>query len=272
MCEPCPSRTHGAWYLACSACQPASLTCTGDLSNTLGWWLLVSFWGSEEHHRHCVTCAKNNFPFVLGTAAEIVRELFVILPWASSSRQLTKHWSDWQWRRRYGVCCWLRMQPTLNTTFSPKAYRCLKQAQRRWTEDTQLPSSTQTTPNACQLQVYSCWLHIAAGWVCDVIYSLIRVSSPWPALLAMDHDHDIPGLIGWPEQPWPVTSQDTLSFISSNLRWCHWQVGRSSKPLRPTVWFKTDCKSLQTVFHEKDKPSTLPQPILCMTLFKSKNY
>ena len=45
------------------------------------------------------------------------------------------------------------MQPTKNTTLSPKAYRCLKQEHRRRIEDTPLPFLTQTRLNACQLQV-----------------------------------------------------------------------------------------------------------------------
>ena len=45
------------------------------------------------------------------------------------------------------------MQPTINTTLTPKAYRCLKQAHRRRIEDTPLTYPTQTRLNACQLQV-----------------------------------------------------------------------------------------------------------------------
>ena len=97
---------------------------------------------------------KEIFSFCSGNGGGITRELFAILPAASSSRRSTKHISDWQWRRRYGACCWQRMQPTINTTLSPKAYRCLKQAHRWRIKDTPLPSPTQTTLSACQPQVY----------------------------------------------------------------------------------------------------------------------
>ena len=95
------------------------------------------------------------FSFCSGNGGEIARELFAILPAASSSRRSTKHTSDRQWRRRYSVCCWLLMKPTINTTLSPKAHRCLKQAHRRRIEDTPLPSPPKKTRlNARQLQVY----------------------------------------------------------------------------------------------------------------------
>ena len=93
VCEPWawPSNMHAA-CLACSTHQPASPACTVDLRRSLGWWLLLSSWGSHERHRHCVTREKNSFPFVLGTAAESPESsLRSYVPAASSSRRSTKH-------------------------------------------------------------------------------------------------------------------------------------------------------------------------------------
>ena len=72
VCKPWawPSNMHAA-CLACSTPQPASPACTVDLRRSLGWWLLLSSWGSHQRHRHCVTREKNSFPFVQGTAAEL---------------------------------------------------------------------------------------------------------------------------------------------------------------------------------------------------------
>ena len=141
-------------------------------------------------------------------------ELFAILPAASgaSSRRSTKHNTGSEGGGTVSaVDCEGRRHT--NTTLSPKTYRSSKQAHSRWIEHTLLPSPTQTRLNACQLQslhdllctsspynrsfnaqhthVLS-QLQIAAGRACDVIYSLFRVSSPWPALLAMTLMQQVP--------------------------------------------------------------------------------
>ena len=70
-------------------------------------------------HHTCQSVARF-FSFWSGNAGGIARELFAILPVASSSQRSMKHTSDRQWRRRYGVCCWLRMKPAINTTLDSR--------------------------------------------------------------------------------------------------------------------------------------------------------
>ena len=154
---PWPSNMHAAWCLVAHASLHHLHV---DRRKPHGWWLLTLLWGLHERHRCCVTREKNSFPLVLGTATvspESSTRSLIPEASAASSRRSTKDNRDWQWRRRYGVCCWLRMQPTINTTLSPKAYSRLKQAHRRRIEDTPLPSATQTRMNSCQLQVCMIW-------------------------------------------------------------------------------------------------------------------
>ena len=106
---------------------------------------------------------KQFYSFCSGNGGGITRELLenAILPAASLSQRSTKHKSDWQGRRPYGVCCWLRMQPTINTTLSPKAYRCLKQAHRRRIEDILLSRLvrffSEVQPGAMKLVLWRHW-------------------------------------------------------------------------------------------------------------------
>ena len=105
-----------------------------------------------------------------------------------SSWWSTKHTGVWQWRQRYGVCCWLWMQSTINTTLLPKALHCFKQAHGRRMEDTPLPSPTQTRLNTCQQQVrviyHSCRTHSASCRLRPegLVTSLLAhwVNSSWP--------------------------------------------------------------------------------------------
>ena len=153
---------------------------------SLGWWLLLSFWGWHQHHRRCVTLEKNAFPFVLGTVADS--------PGSSSRSHLRLPCLDDRRSipvkvRWYDFCCWLRMQPTINTTLSPKAHRCLKLAQGRRPEAPHsLPlagfSPTQTRMNACQLQVF----HMIFWIQCTTHAARSRPRSftcSWPALLVI---------------------------------------------------------------------------------------
>ena len=166
--SPRDVRTRGlafkhACSLSCMQHTPACITCMHSRSTQLRsprWWLLLS--SCSGRLRHVQLPWTVWFVKSFGTSTRsgngppnLQNQLFAILPAASSSRRSTKHrTSDRQWRRRYGVCCWLRMKPTIITTLSPKAHRCLKQAHRRRIEATPLPSPTQTRLNTCQLQVY----------------------------------------------------------------------------------------------------------------------
>ena len=59
--EPWLSNMHAAWCLAAHASLHYLHV---DLRKPQGWWLLLSSWGSQKRHRHCVTREKNSFPFV----------------------------------------------------------------------------------------------------------------------------------------------------------------------------------------------------------------
>ena len=149
-----------AFKLACSlmSCMqhtPACTTCMYSRSTQITGMVtsIVVLWFARTPPPLCQSW-KEFLSFCSGNGGRIARELFAILPAASLSRRSTKQTSDWQWRRRYGVCCWLGIQPTINTTFLPTTYRCLKQAHRRRFEGTPLPSPTQTRLNTCELQVY----------------------------------------------------------------------------------------------------------------------
>ena len=147
-----------ACSLSCMQHTPACITCMHSRSTQITGMVtsIVVLRFARTPPPLCHSW-KEFFSFCSGNGGGIARELFAILPAASSSQRSTKlkHTSDRQWRRRHGVCCWLRMnRPIINTTLSPKAHRCLKQAHRRRIEDTPLPSPTQTRLNACQLQFY----------------------------------------------------------------------------------------------------------------------
>ena len=148
-CKPWPSNMHAAWCLA--ACQPASPACRS--TQTIGLVTSIVVLRFQRTPPRLCHSWKELFSFCSGNSCGMARALGDLTCSFSGLVTTIDEAQDWQWRRRYAVRCWLRMQPTINTMLSPKAYRCWKQAHRRRIEDTPLPYPTQTRLNACQLRV-----------------------------------------------------------------------------------------------------------------------
>ena len=134
--------------MSCMQHTPACITCMHSRSTQITGMVtsILPFWGSHEHHRR-----------------SLVKRILFLLFWERRrNRQRALHDltcgflvatidKAYQWREGGGTVS------AVDTTLSPKACRCLRQAHRRRIEDTPLPSPTQTRLNACQLQV--CMIH-----------------------------------------------------------------------------------------------------------------
>ena len=122
-----------------------------DLRKPQGWWLLLSFWGSHEHHHRCVTREKNYFPFVLGTAAESPE---------SSSRsylQLRRPHRDDRRSIRLAVKAAVRCL-LLTANAADNKHHALAKSRSMFETSTQKTDRRHPTPfpntnDACQLQV-----------------------------------------------------------------------------------------------------------------------
>ena len=184
--------------LACSARQPASPACTVDLRKTLWWWLLLSFWGSQERHRRCDTREKNSLPFFWErrqNRQKALRDFTCGLLVATIDEA-------YQWPTvKAAIRCLL-----LTKNEADNKHHALAKSLSMFETSTQKTNGRHPTPfpNTNEVECMPATslhdlldsmhntlshLQIAAGRACDVIYSLIRVSSPWPVFIKQIHKY-----------------------------------------------------------------------------------
>ena len=149
--KPWRSNMHAAW---CIAAHASLHHLHVDLRKPQAWWLLYSF--EVRTNATAVVSIVKRILFLLFWERRRNRQRALRDLTCSFGGLVTTIDEAYQWLAvKAAVRCrfWLWMQPTINTTLSPKAYRCLKQAHRRRIEDTPLPFPTQARLNACQLKV-----------------------------------------------------------------------------------------------------------------------
>ena len=190
-----PSNMHAA-SLACSTRHASlhHLHAQVDLRRSLGWWLLLSSWSSHERHRHCHSW-KEFFSFCSGNGGRIARSLrsYLRLPRPDDRRSIPVTGSA---VKAAVLCLLLTTNETDNEHHalakSPSLFETSSQETNRRhptpfpnTNEVEFMPATSLHDLLDSMHDTLSQLQIAAGRACDVIYSLIRVSSPWPILLAM---------------------------------------------------------------------------------------